>query len=154
MALESLVTEQWIYSTLSGDTALATLLSPENAPDSFQTGIYSVVAPDIDPISGVRPEVPFIVFALDSGADNERSLDGSRAASDLRYRITVWDNSSNSLSLSRSSAIMGRVDELLDNASAATLWCRRETVGQQFRVRMGGTTDSGITATYTVTVGQ
>lgn len=157
MALESLVTEQWIYSTLIADAALSALLSPENAPDSFQQGVYSIVAPDIDPISGVRPEVPFVVFALDSGADNERSIDGSRATTELRYRITVWDNSSGSVSLARASAIMSRVDELLDNVTSSTspkFWVKRETVAQQFRVRAGGATDSGITATYMFTVGQ
>jgi hypothetical protein len=157
MALESLVVEQWLYSTLVADTALAALLAPENAPDKYQQGVYSLVAPDIDPISGVRPEVPFVVFAMDSGVDNERSLDGSRATTDLRYRITVWDNSSNSASIARASAIMSRVDELLDNVSSATtpkFWTRRDSVAQQFRVRAGGTTDSGVTATYMFTVGQ
>lgn len=151
--IEQLQVEQWMYSTLTGDATLSGLLSPENSPDSFQMGVYSVVAPDIDPISGVRPEVPFVVFALDSGTDNERSLDGSRATTELRYRITVWDNSSGSSSLTRASAIMGRVDELLDNVSSSNIWCRREMVGQRFTVRAGGATDSGITATYIVTVG-
>jgi hypothetical protein len=157
MALESLVTEQWIFSTLSADTALAALQAPENAPDSFQQGVYSIVAPDIDPVSGVRPEVPFVVFALESGTDVERPLDGSRATTELRYRLTVWDNTTNAVSLARSSAIMGRIDELMDNITSATspkFWVRRDSVAQQFRVRAGGTTDSGITATYLFTVGQ
>ena len=154
MAYEPKVIEDWIYDTLRADATLADLIAPDNKPANYQQGIYNTLAPEVDPVSRKAPQVPFVVFTLDSAGQDETALCGSRVFSRPGYRVTVWDNQTGAISLSRVGSIMDRIDTLLDNqivtATTPRFQIRREIPGQTFQLAQGGRIDFGVTAVYRV----
>jgi hypothetical protein len=154
MAIELATIDTWIYSTLKADTTLSDLLAPDNLPAGYQRGIYSLLAPEVDQISGKQPMTPFVVFAP-TGQESEHVLCGARDMVRSTYRVTVWDTQSGSLSLARAQTIMARIDTLLDRVKVTTttppIWCQRETLEQSVDLNNGGRTDVAVTATYTIT---
>jgi hypothetical protein len=154
MAYEPAVIEGWIFTTLSGDATLAGLIAPENKPPNYQQGIYNTLAPDVDPVSRKLPIAPFVVFTLYGASADETALCGTRVFANPSYRVTVWDTQSGSVSMTRASSIMDRIDTLLDNqqvtSTSPRFYIRREIPGQTFQLAAGGRTDYGITAVYRV----
>jgi len=159
MAYEPAVIEQWIYETLNNDATLQGLLAVENKPSNYQQGIYSVVAPQIDPVSRKPVQVPYVVFdrAGNAGTDQD-VICGSRVFTFPTYRITVWDTESGAMSQYRIQKIMDRIDTLLDNQRVTTtspvFYCRRESTAQTFGLSSGGRTDFGVTAVYRIVTQQ
>jgi hypothetical protein len=154
MAIELATIDAWLYATLTADATLSDLLAVDNLPPGYQSGIYSIVAPEIDSISGKPPRAPFIVFAA-SGQDVQHTICGSRDIVNSSYRLTVWDTQSGSISVARAQTIMARIDALIDRQKVTTttppLWCQRETIEQTMDLATGGRTDVAVTATYTIT---
>lgn len=154
MAYEPAVIENWIYDTLKADATLADLLAPDNKPANYQQGVYNTLAPQVDPVSRTAPQVPYVVFTLDSAAADETALCGSRVFSRPSYRVTVWDNQTGAVSMVRVASIMDRIDTLLDNQFVTTttprFQIRREIPGQTFQLAQGGRIDFGVTAVYRV----
>lgn len=154
MAYEPAVIENWIYDTLKADSTLADLLAPENKPADYQQGIYNAIAPQIDPVSRTAPQVPYVVCTLDSAGSDETALCGTRVFSRPSYRVTVWDNQTGGMSMSRVASIMDRIDTLLDNqfvtSTTPRFQIRREIPGQTFTLSQGGRIDYGVTAVYRV----
>ena len=154
MSYEPATIENWIYDTLKADATLADLLAPDNKPANYQQGIYNTLAPQVDPVSRKAPQVPYVVFTLDSAAADETALCGSRVFSRPSYRVTVWDNQTGTISMSRVGSIMDRIDVLLDNQFVTTttprFQIRREIPGQTFQLAQGGRIDFGVTAVYRV----
>lgn len=154
MAYEPKVIEDWLFDTLRADSTLADLLAPDNKPANYQQGIYNTLAPEVDPVSRKAPQVPFVVFALESGGTDETALCGSRVFSRPGYRVTVWDNQTGAVSMARVGSIMDRIDVLLDNQFVSTttprFQIRREIPGQTFQLAQGGRIDFGVTAVYRV----
>ena len=118
MAFESLNIEAWLYSTLSGDSTLQTLLA--KAADNvmnYQQGVYAHIAPTMDPISKASPVLPYIVFQRISNYSNDvNALCGNTALSYPSYRVLVWNGNSKSMGLGTIKEIADRVDTLISNA--------------------------------------
>lgn len=154
MAYEPAVIENWIYDTLKADATLADLLAPDNKPANYQQGVYNTLAPQVDPVSRKAPQVPYVVFTIDSAGSDETALCGSRVFSRPSYRVTVWDNQTGAVSMVRVASIMDRIDTLLDNQFVTTttprFQIRREIPGQTFQLAQGGRIDFGVTAVYRV----
>ena len=154
MAYEPRVIDDWIYDTLKADATLAGLLAVDNRAPNYQQGVYNTVAPQVDPVSNKAPQVPFVVFALDSAGADEHAMCGTRVFASIAYRVTVWDNQTGSMSTRRIGLIMDRIDTLLDNQYVTTttpdFQIRRELPGQTFSLSAGGRIDYGITAVYRV----
>lgn len=154
MAYEPKVIEDWIFDTLKADSTLASNLAVEGRAPNYQQGIYNTIAPQVDPVSNKPPQVPYIVFTLESAAADETAMCGTRVFSRPAYRVTVWDNQTGAVSFSRIGTIMDRVDTLLDNQFVTTttpdFQIRREIPGETFTLSNGGRIDYGITAVYRV----
>lgn len=116
MAFDAFVVENWIYDTLYADSTLHSLLAKlaDKAPN-YQSGIYSHIAPQIDPISLKEPLLPYILIQRTSGSNDEKAICGTAAFTYPSYRILVWFAQSGSVSMSRIVGIADRIDTLLNN---------------------------------------
>ncbi len=151
MAIEWVDVITWIYKRLSEDDELKGLLTGASNVRGYQQGIYTDMAPQVDPISGQSPLSPFIIVALADGGIDERVLCGQRITASPSIRITAWDRQSGSVSYARIKPIMDRVDYLIDNqnsTSSPSFWIRRDSGDVIFPDPSSGITDYGITATY------
>lgn len=151
MAIEWVDVIAWTYKTLSEDAVLQDLLSGMSKVRGFQQGIYTDMAPQVDPISGNSPISPFIIISLADGGIDERVMCGARFLANPSIRITAWDRQSGSVSYARIKPIMDRVDELIDNKESFTsprFWIRRDSSDVIFPDPSSGITDYGITSTY------
>ena len=155
MAYEPAVIEQWIYETLQGDATLQALLATGNLPPNYQVGVYSMVAPQIGPVSRLQPSTPYIVFGrAGSNGNDAAGLCGARLFTYPVYAVVVWDTQSGAVSAAASQTIMNRVDTLLDNQMVTTttprFYCRRESTAQTFALSEGGRTDLGVVGNYKI----
>ena len=151
MAIEWVDVISWIYQRLSEDDELKELIAGATKVKGYQQGIYTDMAPQVDPISGKSPLAPFIIVALADGGLDERTLCGTRITTNPSIRITAWDRQSGSVSYARIKPIMDRVDYLIDNQNSTTspsFWIRRDNGDVIFPDPSNGITDYGITATY------
>lgn len=151
MAIEWIGVMSWIHKTLSEDEALQDLLAVTTKVRGYQQGVYTDIAPQVDPISGKSPIAPFIIVALVDGGVDERVMCGQRIIANPVFRITAWDRQSGNVSYARIKPIMDRVDELIDNKESYTaphFWIRRDSSDAIFPDPSSGITDYGITATY------
>ena len=155
MAFEPLISQKWIYSTLSSDSDLEGLLAWSRAKN-YQQGIYSEVAPEKDAVSQRMPQLPYIVFSrAGSDINDEVALCGDRYYSIPVYRITIWNNSNGSLTYANMEAILNRVDTLLGGEkvtdSGITFYCQRFDTEQPIQVQSDGRVDFGLTILYRFT---
>lgn len=151
MAIEWVDVITWIYQKLSEDDELKELLANTSKVKGYQQGVYTDMAPQVDPVSGKSPLSPFIIIALADGGIDERVLCGQRITASPSIRITAWDRQSGSVSYARIKPIMDRVDYLIDNknsTSSPSFWIRRDSGDVIFPDPSNGITDYGITATY------
>jgi len=151
MAIEWVDVISWIYQTLSEDSVLQDLIAGTSKVRGYQQGVYTDMAPQVDPISGKSPLAPFVIVSLADGGVDERSLCGTRFLASPSIRITAWDRQSGSVSYARIKPIMDRVDELIDNKESFTtphFWIRRDGSDVIMPDPSSGITDYGITATY------
>lgn len=143
MSFESFVVEDWIYDTLYSDSTLQTLLAKlANSVKNYQQGVYTHIAPEVDPISGKSPLLPYIIIQRADGGSDEKSLCGSTALTFPNYRVLVWFSQSGSVSFSRIKDIADRVDTLLNNISVTTTTpyfnIMRESTNQIIQVEEDG----------------
>jgi hypothetical protein len=152
MSFEPLIIQKWIFDTLVADQTLQTLLAGNKAPN-YQRGIYSEIAPEKDPVSGVIPQYPYIVFAR-NGSDNtdEFALCGSRYQTIPVYRITVWDNSNGTISYQPLYNIINQVDSLLSGQKVTVdginFIAQRFDTDQPYEIAGDGRVDYGLTLLY------
>lgn len=154
MAIEFATIDQWIYETLTGDVTLQGLLATGNLPPNYQTGVYAMVAPQVDVVSRKPPLCPYIVFAPVS-QEVDYVLCGSRDTATSTYRITVWDTQDGTVSYTRAQQILARVETLLDKqkvvATVPNLFCVRQSLDQTFDLQDGGHVDIAVSATFVIT---
>lgn len=153
MSNEIAVISQWVYETLQNDDILQALLCTENQPLRFQQGVYADLAPQVDPVSGVTPQLPYIVFMVgDQTAD--KTLCGSAGMRTTQYRISAWDTANGVVSYAVANSIISRVEYLLDNvkvtSTTPTFHMSRDGVTQAYEVSDGGRVDVAVTAMFTV----
>lgn len=152
MAVEALVIEDWIYDTLSTDQTLAEALAGEDRAPFWQVGVYSTIAPLVDPRTGKPPATPYIVYTNEGVAgDDDIALCGQRIMSEPVYRIAVWDSAKGAVSWSKIRAVADRIDALVDNQTLATTppaWSRRLTASTDIEVSNDGLIDYAISQTY------
>jgi hypothetical protein len=151
MAIEWVDVMSWIYQTLESDDELAVLLAIDTKTPRCQQGVYSEMAPQVDPISRKSPIAPYIVMSLADGGIDDRVMCGQRIIATPTFRITAWDRQSGSLSYKRVKPIMDRVDYLLDNKNSTTapsFWIRRDSSDAIVPDPSSGIANFGITATY------
>ena len=96
MADESYVADTWLYSTLSGDAALAAAV----------TGFYSDVAPQ-------EATFPYVIYSFQGGHD-VGTVNATRIWSSLLYQVKVVSNAS---SFGAIAAIVRQIDSLLHRTS-------------------------------------
>ena len=153
MSNEISVISQWIYETLSNDGTLQLLLANDNQPVNYQQGIYADLAPQIDPISGVSPQLPYIIFMV-GDQTTDRALCGTSIMRNTQYRVSAWDTANGAVSYSVPNSIMDRVEYLLDNVKVnstyPTFYIARDSTTQAYEVSDGGRVDVAVTSTYTV----
>lgn len=153
MSNEISVISQWIYQTLQNDDTLQTLLCNDNQPLRYQQGIYADLAPQVDPVSGTTPQLPYIIFMV-GDQSTDKSLCGSAVLRNTQYRVSVWDTANGAVSYSVPNSIMDRVEYLLDNVKVnstnPTFHISRDGVTQAYEVSDGGRVDVAVTGTFTV----
>lgn len=157
MAIEALLVENWLYDTLSADATLAAALATNGRAPFYQVGVYSHVAPLVDPRTGRPPQTPYIVFA-NAGvrSQDEITLCGERVMTEPIYRITVWDSAKGAVSWSKLQTIADRIDALVDNQSLATTpaaWIRRLDATTEVIVQNDGIVDYGLTMSFVAQIG-
>jgi hypothetical protein len=154
MAFEALVAENWLFDTLSTDQTLAEALATNGRAPFEQVGVYSHIAPLIDPRSGKPPVQPYVVFALaGTNATDDIALCGQRITADPIYRITVWDVAKGAVSWSRLQPVADRIDALVNNQTLNTTppaWIRRLDGATEVEIADDGLIDFGITQTFVV----
>lgn len=152
MAFEILTVENWLFTTLSTDATLAQHLAVDGRAPFYQQGVYSNIAPEIDPRSMEAPEFPLIVFQrMGSRASDGITICGDRVLVQPVYQVGIWDVQYGGLSFARLQAIADRVDALLDNQVCGTVppaWCRRMDSNTLFEQQEDGRIDLGITGNY------
>jgi hypothetical protein len=150
--VEALVIENWLYDTLASDQTIAEALATDGRAPFYQVGVYSTIAPLVDPRTGKPPTTPYIVFSNEGTAgDDDIALCGQRIMADPVYRITVWDSVKGAVSWSRIQAVADRIDALVDNQTLATTppaWSRRLSASTEIEVANDGLIDLGITGLY------
>ena len=152
MSFEPLEIQKWIFDTLVNDVTLQTLLAGVKAPN-YQTGVYSEIAPEKDPVSGYIPQYPYVVFSR-NGSDitDEFVMCGSRYQTIPIYRITVWENNNGSISYQRLKTITDRIDQLLQGQqtteSGITFFSQRYDTDQPFEISNDGRVDYGLSLLY------
>lgn len=153
MSLTSPVINNWIYDTLSADLTLQELLAVNNEPPGYQQSIYADMAPQIDVISNELPQLPYIVFGLESEVV-DKTICGSPAIKIDTYRITVWDTAVGAISYSRAWGILDRVEYLLDRKRATVgtvdLFATKESTSQTYDFAEGGRVDVAVSGIYTI----
>lgn len=108
---ETMITDRWLYDTLSNDTTVAA---------EATGGIHSDVAPQ-------GTESPYVVFSYSDGED-VRVVDGSRVFTDATYLVKAVLVGASYAALE---ALVDAIDAVLHNSSAvsddgAIVWCVRE----------------------------
>ena len=153
---ELLTIEQWLFNTLNNDAVLQELLAVTTKVPGYQQGIYTMMAPQVDPISNKSPVCPMIVYTAMDSTDDVRTMCGQRILSYPTYMITVWDRQNGNVSFNRISPIINRVDELIDNQyvndTTGLFVCNRLRSSIQMPVPESGRVDYGISHTYRFTV--
>ena len=155
--VESLVVDEWIYDTLSGDSTLQGLLAVDNRAPSYQQGIYLYFAPEKDPISLKQPQVPYIVVRhLDSGQTDTTSVCGGRIVTTSSHQVWCWDTQSGAVSMARIKGIVDRIDTLLNkqtvDSTTPPFFLNRTSVSSSVDVSQDGRVDNGIVQLYTATI--
>jgi len=144
--------EQWIYTTLTADATLQTLLSPDNLPAGYQIGVYSHLAPQVDARSGKEPQTPYIVYSRYGGDLDTTALNGDRVMANPSYNVVVWDTSSGAISASRAQDIADRVDALLGDkditSTTPPIYCQRINSDMFVQPSQGGRIDVGVVLQY------
>jgi hypothetical protein len=152
MAVEALIIENWLFDTLSADQTLAEALATDGRAPFYQIGVYSTIAPLVDPRTGKPPATPYVVYSNEGVAgDDEIALCGQRYMSDPVYRITVWDSVKGAVSWAKLQAVADRIDALVDNQTLATTppaWGRRLSASTEIEVANDGLIDYGVTQLY------
>ncbi len=163
MSFEPLYIESWIYTTLTGDDTLTDALAAiNNDAPGYQQGVYLHLAPQFDRVSGVAPEVPYIVVTREDTGLDTMAIEASRAKVDLEYRVTFWDSQNGAVSMDRVLTIADRVDALLHGVSATvastagdiSLFCRRVRTGVEIEEQQGGEVFYGAFGVYRFAVGE
>lgn len=155
--VESLVVDEWIYDTLSGDSTLQGLLAVDNRAPNYQQGIYLYMAPEKDPVSLRQPQVPYIVVRhTDAGQTDEQSLCGGRIVTTSSHQVWCWDTQSGAVSMARIKAIVDRIDTLLNkqtvDSTTPPFFLNRSSVSSSVDVSQDGRVDNGIVQMYVATI--
>ena len=155
--VESLVVDEWIYDTLSGDSTLQGLLAVDNRAPNYQQGIYLYMAPEKDPVSLRQPQVPYIVVRhTDAGQTDEQSMCGGRIVTTSSHQVWCWDTQSGAVSMARIKAIVDRIDTLLNkqtvDITTPPFFLNRSSVSSSVDVSQDGRVDNGIVQLYIATI--
>ena len=155
--VESLVVDEWIYDTLSGDSTLQSLLAVDNRAPNYQQGIYLYMAPEKDPVSLRQPQVPYIVVRhTDAGQTDEKSMCGGRIVTTSSHQVWCWDTQSGAVSMARIKAIVDRIDTLLNkqtvDSTTPPFFLNRSSVSSSVDVSQDGRVDNGIVQLYIATI--
>lgn len=157
MSYEPLIVENWLYDTLSTDQTLAEALATDNRAAFYQIGVYSHVAPLVDPRTGKPPTTPYVILSyVGQRAPADIALCGARVGVEPIYRITVWDSTKGAVSWGKLQTVADRIDALVDNQSLGTTppaWIRRLDTATEVQVQNDGIVDYGITMTFVAQVG-
>lgn len=155
--VESLVVDEWIYDTLTGDATLQDLLAVDNRAPGYQQGVYLYMAPEIDPVSLKQPQVPYIVVRhTDAGQTDEQSMCGGRIVTTSSHQVWCWDTQSGAVSMARVKPIVDRIDTLLNkqsvDATTPPFFLNRSSVSSSVDVSQDGRVDNGIVQMYVATI--
>ena len=153
---EIIAIESWLYDTLNNDSDLRDLLAVTTKSPGYQQGVYSMLVPQVDPISKKSPLCPYVVYVAQDATDDVRTICGQRILSYPTYTITVWDRQNGNVSFNRIAPIINRVDELIDNQyvndTTGIFVCNRLRSSIQMPVPESGRVDYGISHTYRFTM--
>ena len=155
--VESLVVDEWIYDTLSGDATLQDLLAVDNRAPNYQKGVYLYMAPEKDPVSLRQPQVPYIVVRhTDAGQTDETSMCGGRIVTTSSHQVWCWDTQSGAVSMARIKGIVDRIDTLLNkqtvDSTSPVFFLNRSSVSSSVDVSQDGRVDNGIVQLYIATI--